>query len=158
MLRPTRPQQVKGLLESAERVGIQKEQIDQALLILGDNTDIYQGVTPHLLHGDYGPKHILVEDGHITGILDFENAKSGDPMHDFVWWSYFGKNRPPLEWLKEGYAKALELPGDFELKLRLGRLRLGMDMIWYYDHEGHELGLETAKTNLQEDLDYFQSR
>jgi aminoglycoside phosphotransferase (APT) family kinase protein len=158
MLRPTRLQQVKGLLESAKRAGIPKEQIDLALQILGNHTAVYQDVTPHLLHGDYGPKHILIEDGHITGILDFENSKSGDPIHDFAWWSYFGKNRPPIEWLKEGYEKTRKLPDNFELKLRLGRLRLGMDMIRYFEHEGHELGLEAARVNLKEDLDYFQSK
>lgn len=156
MLRPTRPQQVKGILESAQRAGIPRSQIDQALQILRDHTELSRNVTPHLLHGDYGPKHILVESGHITGILDFENAKSGDPIHDFAWWSYFGKNRPPLEWVKEGYKKVSELPDNFELKLRLGRLRLGMDMIWYYDHEGHKLGLDAAKNNLKDDLDYFK--
>jgi len=158
MLRPTRPQQVKGLLESAKRRDIPKEQIDQALQILGDHTELYGDATPHLLHGDYGPKHILVKDGRVTGILDFENVKSGDPIHDFAWWSYFGKNRPPLEWLKEGYQKVAKLPDNFELKLRLGRLRLGMDMIWYYDHEDHKLGLQVAKRNLKEDLEYFKNQ
>jgi len=152
-----RQQQVKGLLKSAQKAGISKDQIDKALQILGDHIEQYQGVTPHLLHGDYGPKHILVEDGQVSGILDFENATSGDPIYDFAWWSYFGKKRPSIEWLKEGYEKVAELPNDFELRLRLGRLRLGMDMIWYYDHEGHELGMKAARINLQEDLEYFQS-
>jgi aminoglycoside phosphotransferase (APT) family kinase protein len=158
MLRHTRAQQIKGLLESAKRIGVLKKKIERALQILIDYSDMYSDASPHLLHGDFGPKHILVDEGHITGIIDFENAKSGDPMHDFAWWSYFEKNRPPLEWLKEGYQKVVKLPDNFKLKLRLYRLRLGMDMIWYYDHEGHELGIQTAKDNLQDDLEFFEKR
>jgi aminoglycoside phosphotransferase (APT) family kinase protein len=155
MFRPLRAQQVKGLLESAERVGIPKIQIDQALQILASHTEQYRDTTPHLLHGDYGPKHILIEGGNISGILDFENAKSGDPIYDFAWWSYFDKNRPPLEWMKEGYERVAKLPDNFELKLRLNRLRIGMDLVWYYDQEGHDLGAEVAKANLRDDLAYF---
>lgn len=155
MLRPTQPPHLQNLLDSAQKAGIAKEQIDQALKILTENKDVYKDVTPHLLHGDYGPKHILVEGGKISGILDFENATSGDPTYDFAWWSYFWKNRPPIDWLKEGYEKEGKLPDNFDLKLRLGRIRLGMDMIWYYVNEQHEMGLQIAKNNLQEDLDYF---
>ena len=152
MLRSLRPQQVKGTLESAKRAGIPTTQIDQALRIIGDNSKLYEGVTPHLLHGDFGPKHILIGGELITGIIDFENCKSGDPMFDFSWWSYFGKNRPSIEWLKSGYERVAKLSPDFEKRILIGRLRLGMDMIWYYDSEGHDLGIKLAKENLEEDL------
>lgn len=155
MLRSLRPQQVKGTLESAKRAGIATTQIDQALRIIGDNSKLYEGVSPHLLHGDFGPKHILVGEGLITGIIDFENCKSGDPTFDFSWWSYFGKNRPSLDWLKSGYERIAKLPPDFERRVLVGKLRLGMDMIWYYDNEENDSGIRLAKKNLEEDLSYF---
>lgn len=152
MLHSLRPQQVKGTLESAKKAGIPATQVDQALRIIGDNSRLFEDVAPHLLHGDFGPKHILVSGGLITGIIDFENCKSGDPMFDFSWWSYFGNNRPSIEWLKSGYEKVAKLPPDFEKRVLVGRLRLGMDMIWYYDSEGHDLGIKLAKENLEKDL------
>ena len=155
MLLPLRLQRVEGLLKSATKADIPKSDIDRTLRILVDNADMYKDVNPHLLHADFGPKHILIQDGKISGILDFENAKSGDPTHDFAWWSYFGKTRPPLDWLKEGYQRSGTLPDKFDLRLRLGRLRLGTDMIYYYDQEKHDMGLSIAKVNLQEDLEYF---
>ena len=156
MLKPAKEPHLSGMKEAAERAGIGGAKIDEAAEILLEHRETYSEITPHLLHGDYGPKHILVSGKKITGILDFENAKSGDPVRDFAWWSYFGRSRPPLEWLKSGYERVSKLPEDFDLRVRLGRLRLGMDMLWYYESEGNEHGLEIAKSNLLDDLDYFK--
>lgn len=59
--------------------------------------------------------------------------------------------------MKEGYERVSSLPKDFDLRLRLGRLRLGTEMIWYYDMEKHALGTSIAKVNLDEDLEYFRA-
>ncbi len=155
MLGPLGERRIEGLLKSAERAEVPRIQIDSALNVLKENSDIYKNVTPHLLHGDYGPKHILVDKGIITGIIDFENCKSGDCVYDFSWWRYFGKNRPSIEGLRNGYERVSRLPDDFEKRLMLGKLRLGMDMVWYYENEDHKHGLELAKRNLRKDLKYF---
>lgn len=39
---------------------------------------------PALLHGDLDGSHILVQDGKVGGIIDFGDAKLGDPLYDFV--------------------------------------------------------------------------
>lgn len=39
---------------------------------------------PSLLHGDLDGTHLLVQNGQITGVLDFGDAKLGDPLYDFV--------------------------------------------------------------------------
>ncbi len=39
---------------------------------------------PALLHGDLDGSHILVESGKISGIIDFGDAKLGDPLYDFI--------------------------------------------------------------------------
>ena len=39
---------------------------------------------PVVVHGDIGDENILVDDtSHLVGILDFEHAAVGDPIHDF---------------------------------------------------------------------------
>lgn len=155
MLKVLTSKKVKGVLDAANKAKVPKDQINEALRIIKENSIIFQGITPHLIHGDFGPKHILVEGNMITGIIDFENARSGDIVWDFAWWSYFGKNRPPIEWLMEGYEKLSKLPGDFDLRLRLYRLRMGLDLICYYVGEKHELGLQVTRVNLIEDLEFF---
>jgi aminoglycoside phosphotransferase (APT) family kinase protein len=38
-----------------------------------------------LIHADLGPEHLLVEDGRITGIIDWTDAEIGDPALDLSW-------------------------------------------------------------------------
>jgi aminoglycoside phosphotransferase (APT) family kinase protein len=38
-----------------------------------------------IVHGDYGPHNLLAEDGHLTGILDWEFAHLGDPAEDLAY-------------------------------------------------------------------------
>jgi aminoglycoside phosphotransferase (APT) family kinase protein len=37
-----------------------------------------------LLHGDFHPRHVYAADGRITGIIDWGDATSGDPVYDFA--------------------------------------------------------------------------
>lgn len=39
---------------------------------------------PAIVHGDVDGTHLLVNNGQITGIIDFGDAKIGDPLYDFV--------------------------------------------------------------------------
>jgi hygromycin-B 7''-O-kinase len=39
---------------------------------------------PAVLHGDLDGTHLLVQHGQITGLIDFGDAKIGDPLYDFV--------------------------------------------------------------------------
>jgi len=41
-------------------------------------------VTPRLLHTELGPGHVWVEDGQVTGLFDFADARLGDPEYDFA--------------------------------------------------------------------------
>jgi len=38
-----------------------------------------------LVQGDTGPGQFLFDNGHITGVIDWELAKFGDPMYDLAW-------------------------------------------------------------------------
>jgi aminoglycoside 2''-phosphotransferase len=40
--------------------------------------------TPAVVHADLGGEHLLVEKGHLVGIIDWETACLGDPAIDFV--------------------------------------------------------------------------
>ena len=39
-----------------------------------------------IIHRDFGPDHVLVDDHGITGIIDWERAFLGDPAVDVAWW------------------------------------------------------------------------
>ncbi|RFU39497.1 aminoglycoside phosphotransferase [Actinomadura logoneensis] len=46
------------------------------------------GVTDTVVHGDLGPEHVLVEDGRLSGVIDFGDAHAGDPAIDLSWTLY----------------------------------------------------------------------
>jgi aminoglycoside phosphotransferase (APT) family kinase protein len=40
---------------------------------------------PALVHGDLGPEHILHCGVELTGVIDWSDARVGDPAIDFAW-------------------------------------------------------------------------
>jgi aminoglycoside phosphotransferase (APT) family kinase protein len=43
------------------------------------------GFEPALLHADLGPDHLLVYDGSLAGVIDWGDARVGDPALDYAW-------------------------------------------------------------------------
>lgn len=46
-------------------------------------------------HGDFGPQNVLVVDERISGLLDFEDARIGDPLLDVAWWAWLVRAHTP---------------------------------------------------------------
>lgn len=142
--------------EVARKINIDEAMIDKAIEILKKHEDIYDTVTPHLLHGDFGYEHIFVDGTTITGIIDFEDARSGDAVWDFAWWDFFHEDKEKIEWLKEGYENKLLFENEFNLRLHLYKLCLSLDFLDYYDGGNFDKGLQIAKRNLEESLKFFE--
>lgn len=47
-----------------------------------------------LVHGDFGFDNVLVQDGAITGVIDWQNARFGDGLYDVAWLDFWPD--PPL--------------------------------------------------------------
>lgn len=43
------------------------------------------GFHPALTHSDLGPTHLLVRDGKLAGVIDWGDARIGDPALDYAW-------------------------------------------------------------------------
>ena len=43
------------------------------------------GFTPALTHSDLGPEHLLCRDGRLAGVIDWGDARVGDPAIDYAW-------------------------------------------------------------------------
>ncbi len=48
-------------------------------------TETLTGFEPALVHCDLGPSHLLVRDGRLAGVIDWTDAKIGDPAIDYAW-------------------------------------------------------------------------
>jgi aminoglycoside phosphotransferase (APT) family kinase protein len=69
-----------------EETGHTDPLIDLALDWLHANMPDPDG-DPVFVHGDAGPGNFLFDDGHMTALLDWELAHTGDPMEDLAWFS-----------------------------------------------------------------------
>ena len=47
--------------------------------------DALVGFEPKLLHADLGPEHLLVREGLLVGVIDWGDARIGDPALDYAW-------------------------------------------------------------------------
>ena len=52
---------------------------------LFDEVDTLVGFSPALLHADLGPDHLLVRKGRLVGVIDWADARVGDPALDYAW-------------------------------------------------------------------------
>jgi aminoglycoside phosphotransferase (APT) family kinase protein len=43
------------------------------------------GFEPALVHADLGPEHLLVRDGRLAAVIDWGDARVGDPALDYAW-------------------------------------------------------------------------
>ncbi len=56
----------------------------QAKRLFGE-VETLVGFEPALLHADLGPAHLLVRDGRLAGVIDWGDARVGDPALDYAW-------------------------------------------------------------------------
>lgn len=145
------------LLLSARNIGLNSQHIDKSVEILHKYADVYKQIEPRLLLGDYGPKHFLIDNDHICGVIDFEGCKSGDIARDFAWWEYFRGDSLPLSWLKAGYQHFGHLGDNFELRLHLCLISLGLSLIDYYENENNIGGMNHSRNQQIKNLKYFET-
>ncbi len=85
---------------------------------------------PALVHADLGPEHLLVRDGRLAGVIDWGDARVGDPALDYAWLL----NKPFADW---------DVDRDLRRRARFYH-RLGP---WYEAHYGVFTN-QPAHTNL----------
>lgn len=94
---------------------------DTILATFERNKLLLSSVTPaRLVHWDYHFENIMEQDGHVSGILDFEWALSGDPNYDFKVRQQWEETCPgSREALYRGYTDRRALPPDHETRVAL---------------------------------------
>lgn len=62
------------------------------------------GVASVFAHGDLAPVNVVVRDGAIVALLDFERARLAHPLFDAAWWRWIIRWHHPERWLAAGPA------------------------------------------------------
>jgi aminoglycoside phosphotransferase (APT) family kinase protein len=101
---------------------ITKDDWQKIVNIIGSHTDLVKCDSPRLIHNDLADWNELTDGINVTGILDWDECFSGDPVMDFAQWSVFFPYER-MEHLIRGYQKVADLPEAYQEKLHLYRLR-----------------------------------
>ena len=64
--------------------GFDKDRHPEAKSLFAE-TETLVDFKPVLLHADLGPEHLLVRDGRLVGVIDWGDARIGDPALDYAW-------------------------------------------------------------------------
>jgi aminoglycoside phosphotransferase (APT) family kinase protein len=115
--------------------------------------------TPQLLHSDYHFENILQENGEITGIIDFEHARSGDPAYEFRLYEQWEEDCPGSRApLYAGYLSRRAFDPTFEMRASFYKsLWLLDDVVWRMEENDPE-GSARSRRRLGEKLDELEAR
>ncbi|WP_027343904.1 phosphotransferase family protein [Hamadaea tsunoensis] len=132
-----------------------------ALRAIREHLPLLAGEPARLLHGDLTASHIIVDTPHrpgelrVTGFVDLESARGGDPLADLAGWSL---NEPAahIRPLLDGYFAEPPTAAHL-LRLVLYRIRISMATLARHlaEHEQPAADLRTAQ--LRADLDDLHS-
>jgi hygromycin-B 4-O-kinase len=86
-----------------------------------------------LVHGDFGFDNVLVDEGRITGVIDWQNARFGDGLYDVAWLDFWSD--PPLgtagNYLAWRGAQGAPLPHALE-RIRCYQAMIAIDSLRFF--------------------------
>lgn len=97
---------ISSLRQSARNINLPDDMVDQFVKQFNDNLS-YVSEARRLLHGDPGGDNVLVNNGEVVALLDWEQMAYGDWMRDFSRFSF---------WEKNSYGDALVFANEFNLE------------------------------------------
>lgn len=145
------------LLKIAQELGLNIDTIKKAYDIMGSGSASYPETHPSLIHGDFTPKHILVDNKKVTGVIDFENAMGGDPVMDLAHWHFFFKDQLNVEEIIKGYKKKEDISTDFDRIFNLWRVYFGLMHLKFQYQKKNQVGIDFAQRQITDDVNYFNS-
>jgi len=87
---------------------------------------LFAGRAGVLAHGDFGATNVLVADGRLTGLLDWEFARLADPLFDIAWWAWLLRFHTPAAYARTWplFAAAARVDADEVTGRRIETLQL----------------------------------
>jgi len=76
---------LERLRQSTANADLPWSLVEEGLQLLERHADLGDKVAPNLLQGDSKPEHIIVDAGHVSGLIDFEYCQGGDPADEAGW-------------------------------------------------------------------------
>ncbi|MGH7145200.1 MAG: phosphotransferase family protein [Planctomycetota bacterium] len=112
--------------------------VQRALAILATYTD-----PPVLCHGDFAHDNLLVQSGHFSGVVDFENAGGYDPAFEIAHWHFWSKSESCLTALLNAYQPYNPLV--FRKRIAAHIMLMGASGIAFFEHQKDPQGVLHCK-------------
>ncbi|MEO6043301.1 MAG: aminoglycoside phosphotransferase family protein [Tepidiformaceae bacterium] len=101
-----------------------------------------------LIHNDLLANHVLVHDGHLSGIIDFGEVAAEPAVIDFARWDFSEGERFPVEWIQAGYRDPSLFDAANDRTYRALWLASGLWLMrWYYE-TGFQAGVQAGRDRL----------
>jgi aminoglycoside 2''-phosphotransferase len=101
-----------------------------------------------LIHNDLLANHVLVHDGHLSGIIDFGEVAAEPAAIDFAKWDFNEGERFPVEWIQAGYRDPSLFEASNDRTYRALWLSTGLWLMQWYYGTGFQPGVEAARDRL----------
>lgn len=101
-----------------------------------------------LIHNDLLADHVLVHDGHLSGVIDFGEVAAEPAANDFAKWEFVEGGRFPVEWIQAGYGDPRLFRPPNDRTYRALWLANGLWRLRWYDETGYQAGIEAARDRL----------
>lgn len=143
------------LYEAADKWHLLKEDIAVSLALLNKHREWYQFDTPVLIHGDFVPKHILVDGDHINGVIDMQDCAGGHPVFDFVTWDMYWGERIPTSRIMAPYGNKSLFNSRYDTLFHLVLLRASLIMLMVNAQQDNPNDIQRFINGLKRVLAYF---
>jgi aminoglycoside phosphotransferase (APT) family kinase protein len=127
--------------------------VDDAAELIVRNRELIDSQTARLAHGDFSPSNILVADGRVTGIVDWEGVKGAPRANDLAWWSCIAPDPiARIDPILEGYGQDLGDPDALVPMFLLARIRILVSMLLFANQVANTEGYSRSRQHLEEAL------
>lgn len=122
----------------------------QALQVLRHHLPRLAAVPAVLLHGDWTARHVIVHSGQVTGVVDLESVRGGDPFADLAGWSL----QEPAELTDGLFGGYFTHPPGVEARIRLAlyRVRIAAALLARHVAQAEHVQVELRTAQLHADL------
>lgn len=143
------------LYEAASLWNVPAQKIMTSLEVLDTHRELYEFHTPVLVHGDFGPQHIFVEDDHISGVIDMQDCSGNHLVIDFVNWDAYYSELVPTSKLVSSYGNQVVFKESYDVLFHLVLLREALIMLMVNAARQNPHGVQGFITEMEHALKYF---
>ena len=118
---------------AVEHAGMDRAALPLVLGVYAQLRDTYIG-RPRLCHGDCATTNILVDQGRVVALIDWEWATGGDPAANIAYWAFWQEDLAALDALLAGYQP--DDPEQFRARVLAYRVVTAVDLIHVYAEHG----------------------